>query len=166
MDYFMGTNGWMFNPEAPGATPDTVNGFKSFRDIYYLMQKDYKGPFSVPVLWDKKMKTIVNNESSEILRMFNSEFNEYSSSDEQRAVDLYPENLRKQIDELNEWIYRYSYIHSSDSLTSICTIFLGTSTMVSTELVLLLPKRHMTKQFERCLLVWTELRASSLRVGT
>ena len=115
VDYFMGTNGWMFNPEAPGATPDTVNGFKSFRDIYYLVQKDYKGSFSVPVLWDKKMKTIVN-ESSEILRMFNSEFNEYCSSDEQRAIDLYPENLRKQIDELNEWIYRYScnYTHSSD----------------------------------------------------
>ena len=64
-----------------------------------------QGRFSVPVLWDKKTKTIVNNESSEIIRMLNSEFNEFCETDEQKALDLYPENLRKEIDSLNEWIY-------------------------------------------------------------
>ncbi len=100
--------GWKFNPEDPGATPDTVNGFEYIREVYFLAQKDYEGRFTVPVLWDKKTKTIVNNESSEILRMLSSEFNEFSPSNEQRAVDLYPEGLRVQIDQLNEWIYKYN----------------------------------------------------------
>ena len=60
---------------------------------------------TVPVLWDKKKKTIVNNESSEIIRMLNSEFNEVSKTQSQKQLDLYPENLRKDIDDLNEWIY-------------------------------------------------------------
>ena len=107
VDYFKDdSTGWRFNPDAPGATPDTVNGFGFLREVYFLADKDYKGRFSVPVLWDKKTKTIVNNESSEILRMLNSEFNKYSTSEEQRAVDLYPESLRGKIDELNEWIYK------------------------------------------------------------
>jgi putative glutathione S-transferase len=59
----------------------------------------------VPVLWDKKKETIVNNESNELLRMLNSEFNDFCKTEEQRKLDLYPENLRKQIDELNSWIY-------------------------------------------------------------
>ena len=64
-----------------------------------------QGRYTVPVLWDKKTKTIVNNESSEIIRMLNSEFNEFCETDEQRALDLYPEKLKKEIDSLNEWIY-------------------------------------------------------------
>ena len=108
VDYFLGGNGWRFDPDVPGATSDTVNGFKYMKEVYFLAEKDYGGRFTVPVLWDKKTKTIVNNESSEILRMLNSEFNAFCSSDEQRSVDLYPENTRKQIDELNEWIYRYA----------------------------------------------------------
>ena len=51
-------------------------------------------------------RTIVNNESSEIIRMFNTEFNDFCKTDEQRALDVYPEYLKKQIDELNEWIYK------------------------------------------------------------
>ena len=99
--------GWKFFPDDPGTTgKDTLNGATHIRDIYFLADKDYDGRFSVPVLWDKKTKTIVNNESSEIIRMLGSEFNEFSATDEQRALDLYPENLRKEIDELNEWIYK------------------------------------------------------------
>ena len=64
-----------------------------------------QGRFSVPVLWDKETKTVVNNESSEIIRMLNSEFNEFCETEQQRSLDLYPEHLRKEIDALNEWIY-------------------------------------------------------------
>ena len=78
------------------------------KDVYLMADKSYEGRYTVPVLWDKKKKTIVNNESSEIIRMFNSEFNEFCSSPEHQKVDLYPEQLRKKIDELNEWIYKYA----------------------------------------------------------
>ena len=69
--------------------------------------------FTVPVLWDKKTETIVNNESSEIIRMFNSAFNDQLPSDK-ADIDLYPEHLRKDIDELNEWVYdtvNSTYLH-------------------------------------------------------
>lgn len=76
--------------------------------------------FTVPVLWDKKHETIVNNESSEILRIFNSAFNHLLPADK-ASVDLYPEELRGEIDSLNEWIY--------PSINS--TLSLGGSTMIS-----------------------------------
>jgi putative glutathione S-transferase len=60
------------------------------------------GKYTVPVLWDKKTSTIVNNESAEIVRMFNSEFNQFAKNPD---LDLYPENLRKEIDSVNEWVY-------------------------------------------------------------
>ena len=106
VDYHMGEKGWRFNPEAKDATPDTVNGFNHLREVYFLDDSEYTGRFTVPVLWDKKTKKIVNNESSEILRMLNSEFNDFCETDEQRAIDLYPEPLRKEIEELNTWIYK------------------------------------------------------------
>ena len=73
--------------------------------MHFFSFIDYKGRITVPVLWDKEKKTIVNNESSEIIRMLNSEFNEVSKTQAQKQLDLYPENLRKDIDDLNEWIY-------------------------------------------------------------
>jgi putative glutathione S-transferase len=60
--------------------------------------------FTVPVLWDKKLNTVVNNESSEIIRMFNSGFNELLPADKAK-LDLYPEPHRAEIDALNEWVY-------------------------------------------------------------
>uniref|UniRef100_K1QDX5 Uncharacterized protein yqjG n=1 Tax=Magallana gigas TaxID=29159 RepID=K1QDX5_MAGGI len=66
---------------------------------------DYNKSVTVPVLWDKETKTIVNNESSEIIRMLNSEFNDFCKTEEQKQLDIYPENLRKSIDDINEWIY-------------------------------------------------------------
>ena len=107
VDYWMGEKGWRFNPDVPGATPDTANGFSHLRDVYFLADKDYNGRFSVPVLWDKKQKTIVNNESSEIIQMFNSEFNDFCCmTPEQKALDFYPEELKEQIDSVNEWVYK------------------------------------------------------------
>ena len=84
-----------------GCIPDTVNNCKSIRDLYEL--SNYSGgKYPVPVLWDKKEKCIVNNESSEIIRMLNSAFNKICSNP---GLDLYPEHLRKQINEINEWVY-------------------------------------------------------------
>ncbi len=76
------------------------------RDIYFKAQADYDGRFTVPVLWDKKTEKIVNNESSEIIRMLNSEFNEFSATEELKSLDIYPVDRREEIDQLNEWIYK------------------------------------------------------------
>jgi len=74
---------------------------KSIRDLYDKAN-DTTGKYILPVLWDKKLQTIVSNESSEIIRMLNSEFNEFATN---AAVDLYPKGLEKEIDEVNKWIY-------------------------------------------------------------
>ncbi|CAO3692157.1 unnamed protein product [Rhizopus stolonifer] len=107
VDYFMTfEKGWKFSTEkeCPGAIPDTVNGASYVRDIYFKANPDYQGRFTVPFLWDKKLQTIVNNESSEIIRMFNTAFNSFLPT-EQANVDYYPEPLRDEIDQINEWIY-------------------------------------------------------------
>ncbi len=98
VDWFMGEVGWTFkNAELP----DTVNNAELLHEIYTAAQKDYSGRVTVPVLWDKVTRTIVSNESSEIIRMLNSAF------DEMGAIpgDYYPEPLRAEIDALNDRIY-------------------------------------------------------------
>ncbi|PKU80063.1 uncharacterized protein LOC110112429 [Dendrobium catenatum] len=97
--------GWVFpasSTEETGAAPDMLNGAKSVRELYELASSNYSGRYTVPVLWDKKLKTIVNNESSEIIRMFNTEFNEIA---ENADLDLYPSHLQAVIDEVNELVY-------------------------------------------------------------
>ena len=71
--------------------------------LFYI--QEYDGRVTVPVLYDKQTKSIVNNESSEIIRMLNTEFNEFCATPEQKALDLYPPSMRKEIDAVNEWIY-------------------------------------------------------------
>lgn len=83
--------------------PDPINGVQNIRDLYLLADPNYSGRFSVPVLWDKKLKTIVSNESSEIIRMF-EEFDGLIG-DEFKSVKLVPEEAREQIDDMNTWIY-------------------------------------------------------------
>jgi glutathionyl-hydroquinone reductase len=100
VDPFMMENGWEFNADNP-ATTDQVNGASTLADIYRLGDSDYTGRVTVPVLWDKKLKTIVSNESSEIIRMFNSAFNHITGD----SLDLYPEAVRNDIDEVNGFIY-------------------------------------------------------------
>lgn len=102
VDWFLPHDGWTLEAKTEGATQDTVNGERSLRDIYRRVESDYRGSVTVPTLWDKKKSTIVNNESSEIIRMFNTEFNEFS---ERPEYDFYPEDLRAEIDEINEWVY-------------------------------------------------------------
>ncbi|XP_072965053.1 uncharacterized protein [Typha angustifolia] len=97
--------GWVFpvsSTEEQGAEPDPLNGAKSVRELYEMATSNYTGRYSVPVLWDKKLKTIVNNESAEIIRMFNSEFNGVA---ENANLDLYPVSLQPLIDEVNEWVF-------------------------------------------------------------
>src|SRR5713101_4344242 len=95
--------GWTFenNPAFPDCTPDTVNGFQYLHQAYTAADPRYTGKVTVPTLWDKKTKRIVNNESSEIIRMLNSEFKGIASAD----TDFYPAPLRGEIDRINEQVY-------------------------------------------------------------
>jgi putative glutathione S-transferase len=96
----MGRDGWTFDTSA-GSTGDAVNGKTKLSEIYVLADPRYTGRVSVPVLWDKEGKTIVNNESSEIIRMLNSAFDAYTNV----HTDYYPQALRAEIDRLNDLIY-------------------------------------------------------------
>jgi glutathionyl-hydroquinone reductase len=95
-----GPHGWWFGT-SPGTIPDSVNGKSELAEIYLLADPRYTGRVSVPVLWDKERKTIVNNESSEIIRMFNSAFAAVGAAE----GDYYPSDLRPEIDALNARIY-------------------------------------------------------------
>lgn len=97
---FMGENGWTFQKQ-DGATGDTLYGLDFLHQIYTKADPAYSGRVTVPVLWDKQGQTIVSNESSEIIRMLNSAFDEWGDA----SVDLYPRALRAEIDALNEAIY-------------------------------------------------------------
>src|SRR5262249_59066436 len=81
--------------------PDTVNGFHYMHEAYTATDPTYTGKVTVPVLWDKKEKRIVNNESPDIIRMFNSEFDDVTGNNN----DFYPKALRAEIDRLNDLIY-------------------------------------------------------------
>ncbi|EMD35648.1 hypothetical protein CERSUDRAFT_85607 [Gelatoporia subvermispora B] len=102
----MGEHGWPFaNVDAfPAADTDPLYNSQHVKDLYLRVNPGYEGRFTVPVLWDKKTEAIVNNESSEIIRMFNTEFNHLIPADK-AAIDIYPEQHRKAIDELNDWVY-------------------------------------------------------------
>ncbi len=112
--------GWVFgNPDTKGTLTNSdgrggpflsaysgndvepMFGSRSVRDLYEYAG-DEEGKYTVPILWDKKKNTIVSNESSEILRMLNTEFNAFSDNVD---LDLYPEDMRDVIDEVNGWIY-------------------------------------------------------------
>jgi putative glutathione S-transferase len=96
----MPAESWVFG-EYPGATEDHINHAEYLYENYLKADPDFDGLVSVPVLWDKKSQTIVNNESSEIIRMLNSAFDDYSHSE----MDFYPESLRKEIDAINDVVY-------------------------------------------------------------
>lgn len=97
--WLLADNGWEFNAEYP----DPLNGFDFLRKVYLQSDPEYTGRITVPVLYDKKQKVIVNNESSEIIRMLNSEFNDFPGVN--ASLDLYPEALQDKINGLNDWIY-------------------------------------------------------------
>lgn len=94
-------DGWTFDDSYPGATGDRLLGHKFARDIYCAVKPDITARVTVPILWDKKTGSIVNNESSEIIRMFNSAFNSMTGNTD----DYWPEALRPEIEAVNERIY-------------------------------------------------------------
>ena len=100
VDPVMRDDGWEFGT-GPGCIPDTVNGFRLLREVYTAARPGYSGRVTVPVLWDRERGTIVNNESSEIVRMLNSEFGAFTSV----ADDYYPPALRAAIDAVNARVY-------------------------------------------------------------
>jgi glutathionyl-hydroquinone reductase len=93
--------GGPFPTAYPDNEPDPFFNSPNVRALYEHA-KDEDGKYTVPILWDKKQNTIVSNESSEILRMINSEFNAFAKNPD---LDLYPEDMRSAIDAANEWIY-------------------------------------------------------------
>lgn len=97
----MGPESWKFDNSFPGATPDHINHCEYMHEVYTRAAPHYSGIVTVPVLWDKQEQTIVNNESSEIIRMFNSAFNAFTDV----TTDYYPESLRTEIDSINEFVY-------------------------------------------------------------
>ena len=92
--------GWVFDNDSP-AHRDPVMGARALHEIYTAAEPSYSGRVTVPVIWDKARRTIVNNESSEIIRMLNSAFTALT----EEAADYYPQNLRTEIDALNDEIY-------------------------------------------------------------
>ena len=92
------SEGWEFDADHP----DHVNGKRRLYEVYLKANPDYSGRVTVPVLWDKQRETIVSNESAEIIRMFNTAFDGVGADP---SVDLYPEALRAEIDEINAEVY-------------------------------------------------------------
>jgi len=93
--------GWAFR-EGPGYTPDPVNHFELISEAYQATEPGYEGHTSVPLLWDRKTSKIVSNNFPDISLDLGSQFRKWAK---QPAIDLYPEDLRPQIDELNQLIY-------------------------------------------------------------
>lgn len=116
VDSLLGPEGWSFqpygktHPELQGlGVPGTglVPGHESklrIGDFYRAADPQYSARSTVPVIWDEKLQTIVNNESSEIIRVLNEAFDEFVP-EQYRGVTFYPPHLRDQIDEINEWVY-------------------------------------------------------------
>ncbi len=100
VNWLMADRGWTFDA-GPGVIPDPIFGFDRLSQFYEKARSGFTGRVTVPVLWDKESNTIVNNESSEIIRMFNSAFDALGAA----PGDYYPEDLRPEIDALNARIY-------------------------------------------------------------
>lgn len=100
VDYHMGEKGWEFSGR-DGAVPDSVNGKDKLYEVYLEADPNYTGRVTVPILWDKKRGTIVNNESAELIRILNTGFSEFADN----SVDLTPSAFLAEIDAINETVY-------------------------------------------------------------
>jgi putative glutathione S-transferase len=98
--WYMAEHGWTFEP-GPGVVPDPIHNVERLYQLYQKADSTFTGRVTVPVLWDRKRDTIVNNESSEIIRMLNTAFDDLGAA----AGDYYPEPLREEIDAVNERVY-------------------------------------------------------------
>ncbi|SEW38488.1 putative glutathione S-transferase [Cognatiyoonia koreensis] len=95
------SDGWTFDTDDKGATGDMLFGFPFARDIYLKADPKISGRVTVPILWDKEKETIVSNESSEIIRMFNSAFDAITGNTD----DYWPEDMRGDIEDMNSRVY-------------------------------------------------------------
>ncbi|KAJ4352284.1 S-glutathionyl-(chloro)hydroquinone reductase [Didymosphaeria variabile] len=108
--WHMGEKGWRFAEKGEKVagdltTPDPIHkDFTHIRDIYFEQDPNYNGRFTVPTLYDKKASKIVSNESSEIIRMFYTAFDDHLE-EKYKSVDLFPTKLQKDIEEMNDWVY-------------------------------------------------------------
>lgn len=102
LDPYREEDGWQFTPPKEDCTPDTVNGFSYLREAYVAADPVVTGRVTVPVLWDKKAETIVNNESIEVMEMLATEMSAFASTD----IDLYPADVQDAIDDIIEDIYQ------------------------------------------------------------
>ncbi|VEP16640.1 S-transferase [Hyella patelloides LEGE 07179] len=118
VDPLMAEDGWEFS-DFRGTIPDTVNDTKYLREVYAIADSHYTGRVTVPILWDKQTSTIVNNESREIIRMFDTEFTNLSKA----QVNLYPEQLQEKIDKaiddiynpINNGVYKAGFAQSQEA---------------------------------------------------
>ncbi|SDJ40625.1 putative glutathione S-transferase [Halovenus aranensis] len=125
VDPFRDEGGWQFTPEKAGCTEDSLYGSDYLRELYVEADPDATCRVTVPVLWDKHEETIVNNESAEILRMLDTEFEEFATSD----VDLYPEGYQETVDQIiediyepiNNGVYRAGFAKSQDAYDEAVT---------------------------------------------
>jgi len=99
VDPYRDKKGWQFTPDKPGCTEDRLNGFNYLYQAYTKSEPDYTGRITVPVLWDKKKETIVNNESIEIMKMLSTEY--------KTEISIYPEELQDEIDQKVERLYNH-----------------------------------------------------------
>ena len=100
VDPLMLEYGWVFS-DGPGCIPNSANGFEFLHQVYTKAEPKYSGRVTVPVLWDKERNTIVNNESAEIIRMFNGAFSGLGAD----GADFYPEDLQDEIDAVNDPVF-------------------------------------------------------------
>lgn len=109
MGFHLTQEGWIFDGKGRSMEKDPLYGFTRIRDLYHKADPNYNQRFTVPMLWDKKKETVVNNESSEIIRMFYSEFDDLLPQERRESNrhggGYLPDNLRKEIDAMNEWVY-------------------------------------------------------------
>ena len=118
VDPFMGEQGWHFS-NAPGCTPDTVNGARYLSEVYVKANTHYTGRVTVPVLWDRQQETIVNNESREIMRMFDTVFSGLAAN----PIDFCPASLAGEIDAtidalyhaVNNGVYRAGFARTQEA---------------------------------------------------
>ena len=118
VDPYMGENGWKFS-DFRQTIPDTVNNTKYLREIYALADSNYTGRVTVPILWDKKTGTIVNNESREIIRMLDTQFAQVVGD----KADLYPQGLEEKVDRaiddiydpINNGVYKAGFAESQEA---------------------------------------------------
>lgn len=124
VDPYMGDDGWFFS-NAPDVIPDTVNSTKYLREVYVKADPNYTGRVTVPILWDKQKETIVNNESRQIMRMLDWEFNEIGKSD----VNFCPDDLKYDVENaidaiykpINNGVYRAGFAQSQEAYDEAVT---------------------------------------------